>query len=122
MKFLLDACVAWRTMQEALENWGHDVVSAQEKWPNASDEALLARAYEEKRVLVTRDKDFGELAVFRGHPHACIVRLAGLNYPSEQVQAMQYLISQHEAVMQEDAIVVVTGDRVRIRLLGPNDG
>jgi predicted nuclease of predicted toxin-antitoxin system len=44
---------------------GHDVVSAAESLAGASDETLLARATDEARVLVTDDKDFGELVVHR---------------------------------------------------------
>ncbi|GIL11807.1 MAG: hypothetical protein BroJett038_05270 [Chloroflexota bacterium] len=40
------------------------------------DDEILARAYEERRILVTLDKDFGELAVVRGTAHAGIIRRA----------------------------------------------
>ncbi len=68
MKFLLDACAASRTLREALSALGHDVRSAAGELARASDEVLLALAYEEGRVLVTEDKDFGEViscGVFR---------------------------------------------------------
>jgi predicted nuclease of predicted toxin-antitoxin system len=56
---------------------GHDVVWASD-WPSdAGDEEILAAAHADSRVLVTLDKDFGELAVARGHPHSGIVRLVG---------------------------------------------
>jgi predicted nuclease of predicted toxin-antitoxin system len=32
----------------------------------------------ESRVLVTLDKDFGELAIMKGAPHAGIIRLVGI--------------------------------------------
>ena len=59
MKFLLDVCADSRPLRAALADLGHDVLSARERFPNASDEALLALAREENRVLVTEDKDFG---------------------------------------------------------------
>lgn len=40
---------------------GYDVFSAMEKAPRASDEVLLALANEEQRILITEDKDFGDL-------------------------------------------------------------
>ena len=43
---------------------GHDVVWIREDAPGISDHAVLSRATAEKRVLITFDKDFGEL-VFR---------------------------------------------------------
>ena len=48
---------------------GHDVRAARGELARASDEALLALAYEEDRVLVTEDKDFGELVFLRRLRH-----------------------------------------------------
>ena len=59
-------------MRHMLIESGHDVLSAAERDPRATDEALLALAYEEQRVLVTEDKDFGELVFVRRLPHPCI--------------------------------------------------
>ena len=68
MKLLLDACV-WGKAREDLLAAGHDVVHAAD-WPeDPGDEEILTRAYREGRVLITLDKDFGELAIVRGQPH-----------------------------------------------------
>ena len=56
-------CVAW------LRKKGHDVLWIREWAPGSSDTAVLSRAFEEKRLLVTFDKDFGEL-VFRSGANA----------------------------------------------------
>ena len=69
MKLLLDACV-WGGARQELEAAGHDVVWAGE-WPtDPGDEEILAHAHREGRVLVTLDKDFGELAVVYKIPHS----------------------------------------------------
>ena len=47
MKFLLDVCAASRAMYATLVDLGHDVASALESDPQATDEALLAWAQEE---------------------------------------------------------------------------
>jgi predicted nuclease of predicted toxin-antitoxin system len=58
-----------------LRNMGHDVLSAKESMSGANDRAVLTRAVAEQRVLLTFDKDFGELA-FRSHlPASCGVIL-----------------------------------------------
>ena len=80
----------------------------------ASDETLLALAYEERRVLVTEDKDFGELVFLRRLPHPCVVRLVGLRV-AEQVDAVRSLIERHGDALRAGAIVVMTRRRVRIR-------
>ena len=45
-------------------------------WPeDPGDEENLARAYQENRILIALDKDFGELAIVCEKPHSGIVRL-----------------------------------------------
>ena len=114
MKFLLDVCVASRPLHKVLADLGHDVLSAENGYAHTSDEALLALAYRQDRVLVTEDKDFGELIHVRRLPHRCVVRFAGLS-TVEQVEAMRDLIERHGDAMREGTIIVVTGKRVRIR-------
>ena len=121
MRFLLDACAASRALHEALVELGHDVLSAWGGYAHATDEALLALAYEEGRVLVTEDKDFGELIFLRRLPHPCIVRLVELRV-AEKVEAMRYLIERHGDAMREGAIIVVTERRVRIRSAESGEG
>ena len=68
MRWLLDGCV-WGKAADQLRIAGHDVVWSGD-WPeDPGDEAILAIADSEQRVLVTIDKDFGELAVRRGLAH-----------------------------------------------------
>ena len=45
---------------------GHDVLWIRETTPGISDDAVLARAAAEDRLLITFDKDFGELVFRRG--------------------------------------------------------
>jgi hypothetical protein len=44
------------------------VISVQEEMPGASDEAILARACETGRWLVTYDRDYGEMVYSRNFP------------------------------------------------------
>ena len=48
----------------AMRSHGHDVAWVREDSPGISDHAVLSRATTEERILITFDKDFGEL-VFR---------------------------------------------------------
>lgn len=124
MKFLLDVCADSRRLRSALADLGHDILSARERFAHASDEALLALASDENRVLITEDKDFGELVFLRGLPHPSIVRLVEMT-PTERADAMRFLIEHHVDAMRDGAIIVVTENRVRIRsadnLEGNND-
>jgi len=114
VKFFLDVCVASRVLHDTLVDLGHDVLSARDGYANASDETLLAVAYREGRVLITEDKDFGELVFALRQRHPCIVRLDGLT-ATEEAAAMRNLIERQGAAMREGAIIVVTGRLVRIR-------
>ncbi len=51
---------------EALRNDGHDVVWVRTECSGISDKAVLEKAQHESRIVITLDKDFGELA-FRSH-------------------------------------------------------
>ncbi len=117
MKFLLDVCADSRPLRAVLGDLGHDVLYARERCPHASDEALLALAREENRVLITEDKDFGELVFLRGLAHPGIVRLVEMT-PAERADAMRTLIEDHADALLDGAIIVVTENRVRIRSAG----
>jgi predicted nuclease of predicted toxin-antitoxin system len=47
-----------------LREMGHDVISITERSPGLSDVAVMQLAHDEDRVIVTFDRDYGEL-VFR---------------------------------------------------------
>ena len=101
-------------MHAMLADTGHDVLSAAERDPRASDEALLALAVQEQRVLITEDKDFGELVFVRRLPHPCIIRFVDMRV-ADKVAAMHDLIDHHADSMHDSTLIVVTRSRVRIR-------
>jgi uncharacterized protein with PIN domain len=57
----------------ALRAAGHDVLAIAESAQGAGDEAVIARTFSEGRVLITEDRDFGELVYARGHWTAGVV-------------------------------------------------
>jgi len=64
MKFLLDANVEYR-LAHFLASLGHDVKTIAHDYPAyLSDKTVLSCAVEEQRILITNDRDFGEL-IFR---------------------------------------------------------
>jgi len=60
MRFLADESCDFAVVR-ALREAGHDVVAVAEISPRADDPVVLGRALKEKRVLLTEDKDFGQL-------------------------------------------------------------
>ena len=60
MRFLLDECLSIR-LAPLLRDAGHDCVHVHEReLLGAPDEAVMAAAVAESRVLVSMDTDFGE--------------------------------------------------------------
>jgi predicted nuclease of predicted toxin-antitoxin system len=113
MKALLDTCV-WGGAKSELQALGHDVVWTGDLPTDPGDEDILAQAQREQRVLVTLDKDFGELAIVRGLPHSGIVRLVGIP-ARQQATVCHQILSRYGAELLRGAIVTVEAGRVRIR-------
>jgi predicted nuclease of predicted toxin-antitoxin system len=81
MKLLADAHIS-RAMVNHLVGLGHDVLHAATLSPRMSDSAILKRATTDGRIVLTADKDFGELCFRRLIACAGVVLLR-LNAPSE---------------------------------------
>lgn len=113
MKLLLDSCV-WGPTRATLEESGHDVVWAGDWDEDPGDSEILARAFRERRALVTLDKDFGELAIVRGHPHAGILRLVGFR-AREQAAICEAALLEYGDQLQQGALITAEPGRVRIR-------
>jgi predicted nuclease of predicted toxin-antitoxin system len=113
MKILLDTCI-WRGVRPALEARGHDVVWVGEWQQDPGDEQILAWAFSQNRVVVTLDKDFGELAIVFGRQHSGIVRLVGMR-AREQAAHCLLALDRYMEELTYGAIVTVEPGRVRIR-------
>jgi predicted nuclease of predicted toxin-antitoxin system len=74
MKFLVDESTG-SAVTEYLRSTGHDVLAVAEAMPQADDSDILARAVVEGRILVTNDKDFGELVFRSGKAHHGVLLL-----------------------------------------------
>lgn len=113
MRLLLDACVAG-CVAPLLESAGHEVERVSDWENDPGDDAILSRAHSTGQILVTLDKDFGELAIVRQHPHCGIVRLVCLA-SNEQGPALVAAIERHRDDLDSGAIVTVERSRVRVR-------
>lgn len=69
---------------EALRADGHDVLWIREDARGSSDEQILRRAQQEERILITFDKDFGELAFRSRLPATSGVILFRISAPSSK--------------------------------------
>ncbi|MBU3948322.1 MAG: DUF5615 family PIN-like protein [Proteobacteria bacterium] len=113
MKVLLDTCV-WGKAKEKLLQKGHDTIWAGD-WPeDPGDLEILELAHKQNRVLITLDKDFGELAIVRKIPHSGIIRLVNVS-AKNQAELSIYAIDRYAKLLCKGAIVTVESNRIRIR-------
>ena len=64
---------------------GHEVTWVRTDAPGSPDEAILPRAAQEERILLTFDKDFGELAWRTNLPTSCCIVLFRVPMPAPSV-------------------------------------
>lgn len=115
MKFLLDRC-AGRRLADWLREAGHDVSESRLRGPDPGDAELLAWAAAEDRVLVTLDKDFGQL-VFTGNAlHRGIIRLPDVP-AARRIELVRQILAEIPAADIASMVVTVRGDRIRVSRL-----
>jgi predicted nuclease of predicted toxin-antitoxin system len=118
MRLLADECLDARLV-EGLRRAGHDVLAIRDQWRGAGDRAVLDRARNEPRTLITEDKGFGDLVVKRG---LSVPGLILVRYSQRDIRAvLERLVAvvAHHGVRLRDLFVVVTPLRTRVRRLGP---
>jgi predicted nuclease of predicted toxin-antitoxin system len=111
MKFLIDRCAGHR-IAEFLETQGHDVSELSDRGPDPGDRTVLQWAWEENRVLVTMDKDFGKLVYLEGQTHCGLIRLPDIP-PFQRIEIMKQLLKDHAAHLAEGCMLTVRGGRIR---------
>ncbi len=113
MKLLLDTCV-WGGACKELQDAGHDVIWAGD-WPeDPGDDEILERGHHERRVLVTLDKDFGELAIVHKKSHSGIIRLVNLS-SRQQASICLRVLERYGDELRSGAIITAEAGRLRIR-------
>jgi predicted nuclease of predicted toxin-antitoxin system len=109
-----------RSVIAGLRGKGHDVLSVKESLRGEKDDAILARAQTEKRIVLTHDKDFGELAFCVGLSAECgviLLRLSGTDPDADNQRAIEAIESRTD---WEGHFSVITEDRIRVRPLPKN--
>ncbi len=114
MNFLADESVD-RQIVDRLRQDTHNVLYIAEMMPGISDDIVLNIANQKEVLLLTADKDFGELVFRQGRITAGIVfiRLAGLSLASK-AKIVSSAINEHTAELFH-AFTVITPGAVRIR-------
>jgi predicted nuclease of predicted toxin-antitoxin system len=116
MKFLLDENADYRLFAY-LAGLGHDVTAVAHDYPGSlSDGEVLNLAHDEKRILITNDRDFGELVFRRQLPHAGVVlfRLRSVELASKMA-GLQAALEAHGADLEQGAFLVISERSMRLR-------
>ena len=116
MKFLADECCD-AGLVAALRDIGHDVKYVIEQKTGSSDDEVLTIAYNEGRILLTEDKDFGEL-VYRLRKPSVGVVLIRINVRDRHMKwpRLRSLIDNY-AERLPGHLVVIHSNRYRFRPL-----
>ncbi len=113
MRFLVDECTG-PALARWLEEQGYDVFSVFDKARGISDDEVLAAAFSESRILITNDKDFGEM-IFRerlDHHGVIFLRLSD-ERAANKIAVLQRVLENH-ADKLADKFVTVTETKIRI--------
>lgn len=118
MRILADVNVPKATI-ETLRLAGHDVLWAMDRMGTNADFEILAEAQSEIRIVLTNDKDFGDIAVHAGLPAECgviLLRLKGLSLDESVARTLEAIDSRTDCMGH---FAVVDPRRIRMRPLPP---
>jgi predicted nuclease of predicted toxin-antitoxin system len=117
MKILTD-----ENVESTIVNWliseGHDFLQVGSAFPSIDDESIIKIAVTEKRILITNDKDFGEL-VFRQNKlsNGIILIRAADEHADNKLEKIQKLLNAVTPEKIENSFIVLNEQGSRIRRL-----
>jgi predicted nuclease of predicted toxin-antitoxin system len=113
MKMLFDTCMP-KSVFDELRDAGIDAEWVGDWDEDPGDDAILRTAHIETRVLITMDKDFGELVVREGRLHFTIVRLKKVRV-KHQARSILEAIERFRTDIEAGAIVTISPGHMRCR-------
>lgn len=114
LKLLVDVGVG-KAIENCLKIQGHDVLAVRDLDPRMQDLNILALAVQERRLVLTIDKDFGELVYRSKQPHAGVLLLRLEEARSdEKVAVVKEVFREYEKQLLGNFSVYQSG-RLRIR-------
>jgi predicted nuclease of predicted toxin-antitoxin system len=114
MKFLVDVGVG-RQVERWLLAYGYDVKAVRDIDPGMPDREILKIAAQESRIVVTMDKDFGEMVYYAGRSHSGVLLLRLDEATGQEKVAVVAEIVAHYADKLTGNFAVYQRGRLRIR-------
>ncbi len=114
LRFLIDVGVGMGT-ENYLRGEGYDTKTVRDIDPRMEDEEIVRTAVSEDRMVVTMDKDFGELVYHFSMRH-CGVLLLRLEDATgtEKLQVVRHIMENYSSRIR-NCFCVYQNDRLRIR-------
>ena len=114
MNLLADESVD-RPIVERLRADNHSVIYVAELDPGVSDDAVLERANRSGMLVITADRDFGELVFRLGRIHAGVVliRLAGLSSEVKANAVSRALAERGDEMLSAFSVISPASLRIR---------
>jgi len=114
LKFLVDESTGIQVAQK-LKQMGYDTVSVIKAMKGAQDTAIIKKAKQEDRIIITNDKDFGWLAAIYKPPGIIILRLKDESIKNKVKVALRVI--ENPTYRIYGCIIVATEKKIRIRRL-----
>ncbi len=112
MRFLVDES-SDRLLANLIRWAGYDTIFVGDVMPTASDEEVLDSAEKENRVLITDDRDFGELILRFNRPTSGVIFLRTLTTnPEKRFEMVKDILDKANG-----KFIVVREGRIRIKRL-----
>jgi predicted nuclease of predicted toxin-antitoxin system len=113
MRFLIDECTGPLVARWFRES-GYEVYSVYEESRGIDDESILKKAFNEEWVIITNDKDFGDMIFREKKRHRGVILLRLENeVAANKIKILSYVLENHKDEI-EDGFIIATEKRIRI--------
>lgn len=117
MKFLLDENIG-KQVAKFLKHLGHSTLRIREINPGIPDYEVLILATSKQSIIITSDKDYGELIFKEMQPHTGVIFLRLQDQSSEnKIRALKVVFSKYKDIENKFIRVKETDGKFRIKIV-----
>lgn len=114
MKFVVDESTG-RAVAKFLKEEGYDTVFVGSDNKGIEDEEIVDKAAKEERIIITNDKDFGELTVREDKKSEGVLLLRlKIETPSNKVRTVENILREHKEKL-ENNLVIARENQIKVR-------